>query len=129
MTRKPRNKEDRLVSVRMMVHAYGLMGSIASAAGFYTYFTIMEVYGFTPSILMGLLKIEAVVPLNSSMQADPTFNKFVSFDSESSDFGNPFLPLSCQNATFSKSFPSWLNGKNNRYDLRSAYLNCCPTPN
>lgn len=41
MTRKPRNRDDRLVSIRMMVHAYGLMGSIASAAGFYTYFTIM----------------------------------------------------------------------------------------
>lgn len=50
-----------------MVHAYGLMGSIASAAGFYTYFTVMEVYGFTPNILMGLLRTEAVVPLNSNM--------------------------------------------------------------
>lgn len=129
MTRKPRSREDRLVSVRMMVHAYGLMGSIASAAGFYTYFTIMEIYGFTPTILMGLLSTEAVVPLNSNMEADTNFNRFVSFDSESSDFGNPFLPLSCQNATYAKSFPSWLNGKNSKYDLRSAYLNCCPSPN
>ncbi len=40
----------------MMTHAYGLMGTIATAAGFFAYFTIMEVYGFTPSILMNLLK-------------------------------------------------------------------------
>lgn len=56
MSRRPRNKNDRLVTVRMMTHAYGLMGSIATAAGFYTYFMIMEVYGFTPSILINLLK-------------------------------------------------------------------------
>lgn len=65
MTRQPRSKDDRLVTVRMMGHSYGLMGAIASAAGFYTYFTVMEVYGFSPRILMHLLSRQAVLPLNS----------------------------------------------------------------
>ena len=41
MTRKPRNREERLVTVRMMTHSYFLMGAIACAAGFYTYLIIM----------------------------------------------------------------------------------------
>jgi sodium/potassium-transporting ATPase subunit alpha len=65
MTRKPRGKYKRLVSIRMMTHAYLLMGAIASAAGFYTYFIVMEVYGFSPSILIGIISREGVVPLNS----------------------------------------------------------------
>lgn len=63
MTRHPRQKDDRLVTVRMMTHSYGLMGTIGSAAGFYTYFIIMEIYGFPPSILFNLLNRQAVVPL------------------------------------------------------------------
>jgi len=40
------------------------MGSIATTSGLFTYFTIMELYGFSPRILFNLLAQEAVVPLN-----------------------------------------------------------------
>jgi hypothetical protein len=78
---------------------------------------------------MGLLSKATIVPMNSDMEADISFNRLIPFDSEASNFGNPFLPDSCQKAVFSQAFPNWLNGKNNRYDLRLAYLNCCPSPN
>ena len=66
MSRKPRSRDERLVTIRMMTHSYVLMGAIGAAAGFYTYFIIMEVYGFSPSILINLISRDAVLPLNSS---------------------------------------------------------------
>lgn len=38
MTRKPRAKNDHLVSLRLMVHSYGLMGFISMSCGFLAYF-------------------------------------------------------------------------------------------
>ena len=38
MTRKPRMKMDHLVSLRLMVHSYGLMGILSMACGFLAYF-------------------------------------------------------------------------------------------
>lgn len=58
----------------MMVHSYGLMGSIATAAGFYTYFIIMELYGFPLPILISLLSKQGIVPLGASKLADMNFN-------------------------------------------------------
>ncbi|CAM5999912.1 unnamed protein product [Sphagnum balticum] len=63
MTRKPRREEEHLVSGRMLVHSYGLMGSIATASGFFTYFLIMELYGFPPSTLFFLLAKPGLVPM------------------------------------------------------------------
>lgn len=95
MTRKPREKYKRLVSIRMMTHAYLLMGAIASAAGFYTYFIVMEVYGFSPNILINIMKREGVVPFNSDLEPDLNFNRVVPFNKDAPDFGNPFLPPNC----------------------------------
>jgi sodium/potassium-transporting ATPase subunit alpha len=41
MTRKPRKPSEHLVTLRLLAHAYGQMGEIATAAGFFTYFVIM----------------------------------------------------------------------------------------
>jgi len=41
MTRKPRKQTDHLVTLRLLAHAYGQMGEIATAAAFFTYFVIM----------------------------------------------------------------------------------------
>lgn len=41
MTRNPRRKSEHIVTLRLLAHAYGQMGEIASAAGFFTYFVIM----------------------------------------------------------------------------------------
>jgi sodium/potassium-transporting ATPase subunit alpha len=41
MTRKPRKKTDHLVSAKLIIHAYLLMGLISTCAGFASYFTVM----------------------------------------------------------------------------------------
>ena len=48
MTRKPRKSTERLVSIRMMTHAYGQLGFIATTAGMFNYMVVMDIYGFTP---------------------------------------------------------------------------------
>jgi sodium/potassium-transporting ATPase subunit alpha len=39
MTRRPRKKSDHLISIKIIVHAYLLMGPIAFGAGCVAYFT------------------------------------------------------------------------------------------
>lgn len=63
MTRKPRKPTEHLVSLRLLAHAYGQMGEIATAAAFFTYFVIMEVYGFSPQTLFFLLSNDVMLPI------------------------------------------------------------------
>jgi len=53
MRRHPRNKEtDRLVNDRLISFAYGQIGMIQAAAGFFIYFVIMAENGFWPKDLL-----------------------------------------------------------------------------
>jgi len=55
MQRKPRNPfTDKLVNERLISMAYGQIGMIQAAAGFYTYFRIMAENGFLPGRLLGI---------------------------------------------------------------------------
>lgn len=55
MNYKPRNSEtDHLVSSKMLINTYLLMGVIQSMAGFLAYFVVMHDYGFPPSTLIFL---------------------------------------------------------------------------
>ena len=55
MKRQPRNPYyDKLVNYRLISHAYGQIGMIQSAAGFFTYFVVMAENGFWPAKLFGL---------------------------------------------------------------------------
>jgi len=57
MKRLPRNPfTDKLVNERLISVAYGMIGMIQAAAGFYVYFVIMGENGFWPSKLFGLRK-------------------------------------------------------------------------
>ena len=54
MKRMPRNPfTDKLVNERLISMAYGMIGMIQAAAGFFTYFVIMAENGFLPSRLLG----------------------------------------------------------------------------
>ncbi|CAD8136306.1 unnamed protein product [Paramecium pentaurelia] len=55
MTRQPRKKDDHLVSLRLITHAYLLQGIIATSAGFFSYFSTMNEYGFPPQLLLNFL--------------------------------------------------------------------------
>ncbi|KAK2817849.1 hypothetical protein Q7C36_021782 [Tachysurus vachellii] len=55
MKRQPRNpKTDKLVNERLISMAYGQIGMMQAAAGFFTYFVILAENGFLPSYLIGL---------------------------------------------------------------------------
>ncbi|KAI4457776.1 sodium/potassium-transporting atpase subunit alpha [Holotrichia oblita] len=57
MKRPPRNpNKDQLVTGKLYFFAYGHIGFIEAAAGFFVYFMIMAEYGFLPERLLGLRK-------------------------------------------------------------------------
>ncbi|RZF46631.1 hypothetical protein LSTR_LSTR002963 [Laodelphax striatellus] len=57
MKRQPRNPfKDKLVNERLISMAYGQIGMIQAAAGFFVYFVIMAENGFLPMHLFGLRK-------------------------------------------------------------------------
>ena len=68
MDRFPRNsKRDHLVNAKLISFAYLQIGIVQAAAGFFTYFYIMNDYGFTPGALFGLTQIKSYVPLDSDV--------------------------------------------------------------
>jgi len=139
MTRKPRKPTDHLVTARLLTHAYGQMGEIATAGGFFTYFLVMQLYGFPSSIVFSLLSKAAVNPINPTTgKIDINYNnnyyEFVGPTTTapttvtSSPFGNPYIPLTASQGTYNTDFPNWLSTINNQLDLRGFYLtNCGPT--
>lgn len=57
MKRMPRDPQhDRLVNERLISMAYGQIGMMQAAAGFFVYFVIMGENGFLPVRLLGLRK-------------------------------------------------------------------------
>ena len=55
MKRMPRNPfTDKLVNERLISVAYGMIGMIQAAAGFFVYFVIMAENGFLPKTLLGI---------------------------------------------------------------------------
>ena len=68
MDRFPRNsKRDHLVNAKLISFAYLQIGIVQAAAGFFTYFYIMNDYGFTPGALFGLTQIKSHRPLDSDV--------------------------------------------------------------
>lgn len=54
MTRKPRGKEDHMVTLTLMSQAYGFMGWIQFWGGMMAYYTTFNDFGFSPASLMKL---------------------------------------------------------------------------
>lgn len=124
MTRKPRKPTDHLVTARLLTHAYGQMGEIATAGGFFTYFVVMEIYGFESSTVFNLLSIPAVNPVNSNGKVDLSINDWYKFEVASTaagPFNNPYLPPASK-AVLNTEFPNWLSPLNNALDVRGFYL-------
>ena len=75
MIRSPRNKNDHLVNLNLMIYAYGLKGTFCTASGFFAYFSSMYFYGFQMMGLFGLatkLIISPIAPDGSKYPYDPT---------------------------------------------------------
>jgi len=77
MKRQPRNPfTDKLVNERLISMAYGQIGMIQAAAGFFVYFVIMAENGFLPNHLFGIRKMwdsKAVNDLTDSYGQEWTY--------------------------------------------------------
>uniref|UniRef100_A0A646QDL7 Sodium/potassium-transporting ATPase subunit alpha n=1 Tax=Hemiscolopendra marginata TaxID=943146 RepID=A0A646QDL7_9MYRI len=77
MKRQPRDPfRDKLVNYRLISMAYGQIGMMQAAAGFFTYFVIMAENGFWPSTLLGIRKdwdSKAVNDVQDSYKQDWTY--------------------------------------------------------
>ena len=74
MLRHPRNsKRDHLVNTKLISFSYLQIGVIQATAGFYTYFVVMNDYGFKPATLIGMILKEREKP-NSTDVYNPMAN-------------------------------------------------------
>ena len=68
MERHPRNSQrDHLVNAKLISFAYLQIGIVQAAAGFFTYFYIMNDYGYSPSVLFGLAAEEGIYPKDTDI--------------------------------------------------------------
>jgi len=118
MTRKPRKLDDHLVSARLLTHAYGQMGEIATSGGFFTYFIIMTLYGFRFPEIFNLVSQKAVFP-----DGNENYNTPYTYVNIPPTYGSP-NPINCSSATIATGFPNWISDVNSAYDLRASYLTC-----
>jgi sodium/potassium-transporting ATPase subunit alpha len=119
MTRKPRHKEDHMVTLTLMAQAYGYQGWMEFWGGMLCYYVVFNDFGFTPSSLMTL----ANVFMTNSNPGDVYNPNHVTF-------GNTFLqqnyatscpPTSKQGNT---DMVDWVGTNSANYDLRNTMLNC-----
>lgn len=129
MTRRPRKPDEHLVSARLLCHAYGQMGEIATAGGFFTYFVVMRLYGFYPGQLFGLVNMATANPyswINGQLQSNANYNIPYTFDiGNAVNFGCPALLTPCTRAPVTNiGFPNWLATTNANVDLRAFFSTC-----
>lgn len=68
MERNPRNaKRDRLVPLKLIAFSYVQTGTIQAFAGMFTYFYVMNDYGFKPNTLLNLATQTGYVPDNNDV--------------------------------------------------------------
>ena len=63
MERYPRNSQrDHLVNAKLISFAYLQIGIVQASAGFFTYFYMLNDYGFRPETLFGLIQVTGFYP-------------------------------------------------------------------
>ena len=76
MERRPRNsKRDHLVTAKLLSFAYLQIGHIQTGAGMYTYFVVLNDYGFTPGSVIWMSELVGVIPRPQDVY-DPTMREW-----------------------------------------------------
>jgi|Transcript_21574 sodium/potassium-transporting ATPase subunit alpha len=87
MERYPRNSQrDHLVNSKLISFAYLQIGVVQAGAGFFTYFYIMNDYGFKPGVLFGLAAEDGWKPKETDAY-DPTAANLGNTNKGNSEFG------------------------------------------
>jgi len=90
MMKPPRDMNtDRLVTTKLVVFSYLQIGLFQAMAGFYTYFVVLNDYGFDPSILPWFQKYFRLANLRTSEVGGP-FTHFV--DPITGEYTRPVKP-------------------------------------
>jgi sodium/potassium-transporting ATPase subunit alpha len=110
MTRRPRKPEEHLVSGKLLGHAYGNMGELATCGGFFTYNLIMNVYGFPFWIYFELLSKPTFNPYYNNSE---TYNVLITY---STNGGNA-------NVTNGFNYSDPYLGSNNYYNINNTVPN------
>jgi sodium/potassium-transporting ATPase subunit alpha len=111
MERMPRNsKRDHLVNVKLISFAYLQIGMVQAAAGFYTYFVILNDYGIRPGTLFFLSLKKGIFPKDTDV-----YNPDVA-----SPYGNTNWP------TGKKETLAWNLTKDGKTDVRLFYYTLEP---
>jgi sodium/potassium-transporting ATPase subunit alpha len=138
MTRRPRKPDEHLVSAKLLGHAYGNMGEIATCGGFFTYNLVMQCYGFPFDIYFELLSKPAYINTAGGIK----FNNYLGDPSTTFSVNAPYMGYATpgnpatsvfydqgtcnpNNLKSDQNYPNWLSLVNNNIDLRAVYVKCC----
>jgi len=111
MTRRPRSKEDHLVTITLMAQAYGYMGWTQFWGGMFAYYVVANDFGFPPADLQFKANETILIPRESDIYNPTAWN-----------FGNSNLSqTSCPTDTV---MIDWIYTKHAWVDLRMAALKC-----
>ena len=73
MLRMPRsNKRDHLINFKLLIFSYFQIGILQTLLGFFTYFVVMNDYGFKPNILIWMITREGVYPNSTDVYSPST---------------------------------------------------------
>jgi sodium/potassium-transporting ATPase subunit alpha len=135
MTRRPRKPEEHLVSAKLLGHAYGNMGELATCGGFFTYNIVMTCYGFPFSVYWELLSKASYAPtVNGGVDLDyntPIVYGPGGFNPDAVNLNvQGYYTNACNtpnnpNLQPNTGYPYWLSTINNLVDLRAVFVECC----
>ncbi|CAD8071160.1 unnamed protein product [Paramecium primaurelia] len=119
MTRRPRNKNEHLVSSQLIIYAYAQNGVLETCCGFFQWYVCFNDFGFTPQSLLFLLNKQGVIPKYNDI-----------YDPRDPWFGNSNLrelyPNGVCEGTHLRGSTDidWIYAKHGAYDLRMTLLKC-----
>jgi len=123
MTRKPRHKEDHMVTMTLMAQAYGYQGWIEFWGGLFGYYVVFNDFGFPPSTLQFIANLY-LIKSNPGDVYNPTHPTF----------GNTYLqdnymtkcPILQDGGGGDSNIEmvDWVYMKSSDFDLRVTMLQC-----
>ncbi|EAR87207.2 Na,H/K antiporter P-type ATPase, alpha subunit family protein (macronuclear) [Tetrahymena thermophila SB210] len=134
MTRRPRQKNDHLVSLKLMTHSYGLMGIMSMSCGFIAYFISLNYFGFKTLELFGMATYSAYKPPAHLFTIDPKIAQFSQYQQYGVMYNSNVMlgSKTCDEDLYIlkqnyKDFLwiiDWTQIQNGQYDLRKAFIEC-----
>lgn len=119
MTRKPRHKEEHMVTLTLMSQAYGYMGWIQFWGGMMAYYVTFHDFGFPPSNLMKLANMKHYES-NPGDTYNPTHPTFGNTYAQSLTY--------CPSEGGKYNMIDWVYTNSALFDLRMTLLKCNSDP-